>query len=104
VWILKTVFSCLIVKKNLSDINKRRSWLVPPDINIAAGNQSEGLVTGPLASGRRGRFIVLGSSGECLPVTRSALSQCGSNSLYSSCNSSVDEEFHSATASGEGEF
>lgn len=45
---------------------------------------------------RRGRFIVLGSSGECLPVSRKVLEQ--STSLYSSCNSSEDE-FHSAQTS-----
>lgn len=51
---------------------------------------------GATLNNRRGRFIVLGSSGECLPVTRAPAP--GSNqedSLYSSCNSS-DEEFHSA--------
>lgn len=70
------------------DIDKRRSWLVPGDI--------PGLVSGPVASGRRGRFIILGSSGECLPVSRKSISQCGSR--YSSCNSSSDE-FHSAKGS-----
>ncbi|XP_018336624.1 uncharacterized protein LOC108745068 isoform X2 [Agrilus planipennis] len=42
---------------------------------------------------RKGRFIVLGSSGECLPVKRKE-----SSSVYSSCNSS-DDEFHSAKGS-----
>lgn len=45
---------------------------------------------------RRGRFIVLGSSGECLPVKRPLIELC--DSLYSSCNSSFDE-FHSANTS-----
>lgn len=44
---------------------------------------------------RRGRFIVLGSSGECLPVKRRENS-CGS--AYSSCTSSEDE-YHSARTS-----
>lgn len=53
---------------------------------------------GPLSiNNRKGRFIVLGSSGECLPVNRKPLSQ---DSLYSSCESSNDE-FHSAYESPE---
>lgn len=45
---------------------------------------------------RRGRFIVLGSSGECLPVTRNPLEH--TKSVYSSCESS-EEEFLSAKTS-----
>lgn len=45
---------------------------------------------------RRGRFIVLGSSGERLPVTRAPLER--SSSRFSSCESSEDE-FHSAKTS-----
>lgn len=41
---------------------------------------------------RRSRFIVLGSSGEVLPVTR----QLGQTSVYSSCNSQSTDSFHSA--------
>lgn len=40
--------------------------------------------------GRRGRFIVLGSSGECLPVNRSGLlaaARDSAGSMYSSCDS-----------------
>ncbi|XP_046604550.1 uncharacterized protein LOC124297494 isoform X1 [Neodiprion virginianus] len=44
-------------------------------------------------SNRRGRFIVLGSSGEVLPVTRKSLGQM---SVYSSCNSQSTDSFHSA--------
>lgn len=65
--------------------------LKPPTIptrNTLTGSENINL--------RRGRFIVLGSSGECLPVSRKALEQ--STSLYSSCNSSEDE-FHSARTS-----
>lgn len=59
----------------------QRDWLRPPS-----------------PSSRRGRFIVLGSSGECLPVSRQPL---GTNSLYSSCHSTsaASEEFHSARTS-----
>ncbi|KAK0180251.1 hypothetical protein PV327_005916 [Microctonus hyperodae] len=41
----------------------------------------------------RSRFIVLGSSGEVLPVTRKSIGQM---SLYGSCNSQSTESFHSA--------
>ncbi|XP_073945723.1 uncharacterized protein isoform X2 [Choristoneura fumiferana] len=75
---------------NLNDpsveILKRKCWLTP---DVATLNN------------RRGRFIVLGSSGECLPVTRSPVHgqlDGQEDSLYSSCNSS-DEEFHSANDS-----
>ncbi|XP_039765782.1 uncharacterized protein LOC120637822 isoform X2 [Pararge aegeria] len=73
---------------NLNDpsveLQKRKCWLSPD-----AGTLNN----------RRGRFIVLGSSGECLPVTRgSGLSDTQEDSLYSSCNSS-DDEFHSANDS-----
>lgn len=43
---------------------------------------------------RRNQFIVLGSSGEALPITRKSLGQL---SIYSSCNSqSTTDSFHSA--------
>ncbi|KOC70768.1 Poly(ADP-ribose) glycohydrolase [Habropoda laboriosa] len=42
---------------------------------------------------KRNRFIVLGSSGEVLPVTRKSLGQM---SIYSSCNSQSTDSFHSA--------
>ncbi|CAK1548425.1 unnamed protein product [Leptosia nina] len=75
---------------NLNDpsveLQKRKCWLSPD-----AGTLNN----------RRGRFIVLGSSGECLPVTRNSGLQSAEtqeDSLYSSCNSS-DDEFHSANSS-----
>ncbi|XP_046976553.1 uncharacterized protein LOC124542670 isoform X1 [Vanessa cardui] len=74
---------------NLNDtsveLQKRKCWLSPD-----AGTLNN----------RRGRFIVLGSSGECLPVTRTAHPNLDTqeDSLYSSCNSS-DDEFHSANDS-----
>ncbi|XP_044580163.1 uncharacterized protein LOC123262133 isoform X3 [Cotesia glomerata] len=48
----------------------------------------------------RSRFIVLGSSGEVLPVTRKSLGQM---SVYESCNSQSTESFHSARDSIEDE-
>ncbi|CAL7942883.1 unnamed protein product [Xylocopa violacea] len=42
---------------------------------------------------KRNRFIILGSSGEVLPVTRKSLGQM---SVYSSCNSQSTDSFHSA--------
>lgn len=57
-------------------------------------------VNSELVHNRRGRFIVLGSSGECLPVTRRPLETM--RTIYSSCTSS-DEEFHSAQSSLGGE-
>ncbi|XP_012272787.1 uncharacterized protein LOC105695623 isoform X4 [Orussus abietinus] len=41
----------------------------------------------------RSRFIVLGSSGEILPVTRRSIGQM---SVYSSCNSQSTDSYHSA--------
>lgn len=55
-------------------------------------------MSGPTASGRRGRFIILGSSGECLPVNRDVICQQTNSSAYSSCDSDPDE-FHSAKES-----
>ncbi|XP_075983574.1 uncharacterized protein LOC142981481 isoform X3 [Anticarsia gemmatalis] len=72
---------------NLNDpsveLTKKKCWLSPD---------------GGMLNNRRGRFIVLGSSGECLPVTRSpaTLDDMQEDSLYSSCNSSDEEEYHSA--------
>ncbi|XP_059621626.1 uncharacterized protein LOC132265129 [Phlebotomus argentipes] len=82
-----------IVIKQASSNKSSESSVRQQDAHFLSPSPS-GLVVGPTASGRRGRFIVLGSSGECLPVTRRSLSQTGS-SLYSSCESS-DDEFHSA--------
>lgn len=53
-----------------------------------------------MLNNRRGRFIVLGSSGEHLPVTRQA--QESGSSRFSSCESS-EEEFHSAKTSLDGD-
>ncbi|KAJ8734886.1 hypothetical protein PYW08_014136 [Mythimna loreyi] len=69
-----------------AEFTKKKCWLSPD---------------GGMLNNRRGRFIVLGSSGECLPVTRStgaSLQDGQEDSLYSSCNSS-DDEYHSANDS-----
>lgn len=105
----------------IADIDRRRSWLTVSrraDSNASRGDaasKSNSVVTGPTAANRRGRFIVLGSSGECLPVNRksqvinatavagTSLQHGDSNSIYSSCDSgnSEDEEYHSARTSFE---
>lgn len=80
------------------DIDKRRSWL-SPDRPTQGGpsmlNSSTGSTSGVLTGGPRGRFIILGSSGECLPVNRHPLKIQVRKDSYSSCESSTDE-FHSA--------
>lgn len=76
------------------DLASRRSYLSPGSYCGANGS----VVSGPIsASQRRGRFIVLGSSGECLPVSRRLLPN-DTSSVYSSCDSE-SEEYHSARAS-----
>ncbi|XP_069678692.1 uncharacterized protein [Periplaneta americana] len=68
-----------------------------PQHSVAAVLQKEWLKP-PSPNGCRGRFIVLGSSGECLPVSRQPATTC---SLYSSCHSTAgtSDEFHSARTS-----
>lgn len=81
------------------DIDQRRSWLKPIDNGpVLSERRSSSVVSGPTASGRRGRFIILGSSGECLPVNRDVVCQQTNSSAYSSCDSDPDE-FHSAKES-----
>uniref|UniRef100_A0A182QAB6 PARG catalytic Macro domain-containing protein n=1 Tax=Anopheles farauti TaxID=69004 RepID=A0A182QAB6_9DIPT len=78
------------------DINKRRSWLSPERPSAPSVCSGSG-------ASRRGKFIILGSSGECLPVNRHPLripdgvQQQGATrpDTLSSCGSSQDE-FHSA--------
>nr|CAD7268113.1 unnamed protein product [Timema shepardi] len=53
----------------------------------------------PPSPGRRGRFIVLGSSGECLPVNRTTLVGRGPPFLAHSESGSGSDEFHSAKSS-----
>lgn len=55
-----------------------------------------------ILNNRRGKFIVLGSSGECLPVKRRPLGD--EQSKYSSCSDDDDDEFHSAKTSIEDEY
>ncbi|XP_063224061.1 uncharacterized protein LOC134531936 [Bacillus rossius redtenbacheri] len=60
--------------------------------------RQKGLLRPPSpADGRRGRFIVLGSSGDSLPVTRSPVA--GRHLLAPRQSDSGDEEFHSAKSS-----
>ncbi|XP_052865294.1 uncharacterized protein LOC128271715 [Anopheles cruzii] len=80
------------------DINKRRSWLSPERPPAPTGGTSP-----PSGGGRRGKFIILGSSGECLPVNRHPLRIPGPEpgtrpDSMSSCDS---DEFHSAKESFE---
>lgn len=69
-------------------IEQRPSWLSvkPRHVQVA---------TGP------GKFIILGSSGECLPVNRRSQARSVSLDRYSSCDTSSEssEEFHSAKGS-----
>ncbi|KAJ9579494.1 hypothetical protein L9F63_004842 [Diploptera punctata] len=70
----------------------------PPAQQVDSVALKKDLLRPPSPASRRGRFIVLGSSGECLPVSRQPLGAC---SLYSSCHSTsgTSEEFHSARTS-----
>ncbi|XP_058823675.1 uncharacterized protein LOC131684645 isoform X2 [Topomyia yanbarensis] len=82
------------------DINKRRSWLSPerPLGNGSPLHSSTGSTSGVVSGGHRGKFIILGSSGECLPVNRHPLQIATGTDSFSSCESSNDE-FHSARGS-----
>lgn len=75
------------------DIASRRAWLAPNGCNgtttADATVPTNVLLNDNNTTTRRGRFIVLGSSGECLPVTRKLLLQHDSSSLYSSCESEL---------------
>lgn len=104
-------------EKIRNDIAGRRAFLTPErslydNDSGASGplmtvNRGKGMM-----NGRRGRFIVLGSSGECLPVSRHLLGHhagCSgsSGSLYSSCDeqdefdTDDEEEYLSARESFE---
>lgn len=52
---------------DLEGTNKRRSWLNLPENKLRGSTENDKLSS---EEKRRGRFIVLGSSGECLPVNR----------------------------------
>ncbi|XP_019867161.2 uncharacterized protein LOC109596122 isoform X2 [Aethina tumida] len=78
-----------------SENNNTNKLRVKLDMEINLKKKGQ-ITNEALVHNRRGRFIVLGSSGECLPVTRKPLKQ--EDSLYSSCDSS-EEEFHSAKTS-----
>ncbi|XP_056636959.1 uncharacterized protein LOC130901183 isoform X2 [Diorhabda carinulata] len=55
-----------------------------------------------IVQGRRGRFIVLGSSGECLPITRHPVVEDDSRSTYDSCESSEGEFLSAKTSVDDG--
>lgn len=86
--------------------NKRRSWLNLPENKLKNQNSAENDRTSSEEK-RRGRFIVLGSSGECLPVNRENSSRTGSfftspdgesdgeDDVFYSARNSVDDEFGS---------
>lgn len=83
---------------------RAKDLLLRPPLTTGAGIGAGTVLPLTLTpSGRRGRFIVLGSSGECLPVSRSAAGMPPGTSLYSSCASESDDEFHSARTSLEGD-
>ncbi|XP_074031145.1 uncharacterized protein [Leptinotarsa decemlineata] len=85
--------SCSPVSENNNTFNQRLRVQLDREKNM----QTRGKVSNEaLVHSRRGRFIVLGSSGECLPVTRLPLED--EESLYSSCGSS-EGEFVSAKTS-----
>lgn len=69
-------------------IQERPSWLSvrPREVQSNAGS---------------GKFIVLGSSGECFPVNRPVKVGSPSVERFSSCDSESSEEFHSAQESVE---
>lgn len=83
--------------------NKRRSWLNLPENKSRSQNSAENDKASSEEK-RRGRFIVLGSSGECLPVNRENSSRTGSfltnldgesdgdDDVFYSARNSVDDE------------
>jgi poly(ADP-ribose) glycohydrolase len=82
---------------SLCDNNNISNNKLRVQLEIEKNLQKKGQINNEtLINNRRGRFIVLGSSGECLPVTRQPLES--SKSIYSSCESS-EEEFVSAKTS-----
>ncbi|PSN54006.1 hypothetical protein C0J52_10157 [Blattella germanica] len=85
-------------KQHIEQEEKTCLPLTPPTKGVDSPKLQKEWLSPPSPNARRGRFIVLGSSGECLPVTRQPLGTC---SLYSSCQSTsgASEEFHSARTS-----
>lgn len=87
-----------IITQQSCSTNKSRSQS-PEDNNkahLAVRNEApkRHVCTEGVLNNRRGRFIVLGSSGECLPVKRKESFRANSNS-----SSSSSDEYHSAKAS-----
>lgn len=69
--------------------NKRRSWL-----NLPENKSRHSTDNTSSEEKRRGRFIVLGSSGECLPVNRefSSMTNSRAASFFANGNGESDEE------------
>ncbi|XP_024937385.1 uncharacterized protein LOC107264243 isoform X2 [Cephus cinctus] len=73
--------------ENMTEIRTR------PNGKSVRPSSPSGICKASNYTNRRNRFIVLGSSGEVLPVTRRSIGQM---SVYSSCNSQSTDSFHSA--------
>lgn len=82
-----------VFSKDTSDIDPLSEVRTRPNGRSVRSQSPPRLVKSSSAASRRSRFIVLGSSGEVLPVNRKSLGQM---SVYSSCNSQSTESFHSA--------
>ncbi|CAH1104562.1 unnamed protein product [Psylliodes chrysocephalus] len=80
------------IRDNNNMLNDRLCVQLERERNL----QKRGKPSESVVNGRRGRFIVLGSSGECLPITRHPMDD--EKSEYDSCESS-EGEFHSAKTS-----
>ncbi|XP_048520630.1 uncharacterized protein LOC109538689 isoform X2 [Dendroctonus ponderosae] len=75
--------------------NNNTTNMLKVRLQVEKNPQRKGTVDESVVNNRRGRFIVLGSSGECLPVTRYPLKV--QKSLSSA--SSSEDDFHSAKSS-----
>ncbi|KAG5866492.1 hypothetical protein JTB14_004014 [Gonioctena quinquepunctata] len=85
----------------ISENNNTFSQRLRVQLDREKNLQTRGKVSSDaLVHSRRGRFIVLGSSGECLPVTRKPLEEEGS--VYSSCGSSEGEFLSARTSLDDG--
>lgn len=84
---------------DLEGTNKRRSWLNLPENQVRSPNSTEADKQ-TSEEKRRGRFIVLGSSGECLPVNREyspkSVSKAASFFANGDGESDDDDVFYSA--------
>ncbi|XP_011496990.1 PREDICTED: uncharacterized protein LOC105361492 [Ceratosolen solmsi marchali] len=103
--------SCSSVSPEIENISNKREVTINNTNNQESGRQSitteiirengssnhvmsPGRIIKISSVGRRNNFIVLGSSGEALPITRKSIAQ---TSVYNSCNSESTDSFYSAT-------